>query len=563
MRKYANKSMEALAAELTAGLKRLRKGYADAAEGLLEILDPHREYPYEFVVYRLTGYRPPTGIAGEPMSYKSLGGDLLLLILDICDSTNLSTEDYPESVYDTPALAQRFNVSSKTIQRWCRGGLVARRLVFPDGRRRVAFLESSVRRFSHDRRGQLTRSGRFTQMTEGQRQDIIRRARRMAEFCPCTLSDVVRRLAGRIGRAKETIRHTIRKHDAEHPDQAIFPRLARARRLSDQEKLAIYRGFLRGVPAQALAMRYHRTRGSVYRVINDMRAQRLLERPIRYVHNPQFDLPNADEQIINSAADAGFADGHTSDELAHAEMPKNLPPYLKTLYEVPLLSAAQERDLFRLYNYLKYKADKLRGKLDLNRIRTTQLREIEQLLLQANVAKNKMVRANLRLVVSIAKKHVGGVQNLFELISDGNVSLMMAVEKFDYSRGNRFSTYASWAIIRNFARSVPRERYQLDRFATGHDGILDVAAGMQTYDPNDVNPSELRESIDVVLAQLNPRERAVLIEHYGLDERNTPFTFDQLGRHMGISKERVRQIEIQALKKLRSILRPKRADLMW
>ena len=561
MRKYANKSMEALAAELTAGLKRLRKGYADAAEALLEILDADREYPYEFVVYRLTGYRPPSGVGGEPMSYKSLVMDLLLLILDICDSMNLSTDDYHESVYDSPALAHRFNVSAKTIQRWRRGGLVARRLVFPDGRRRVAFLESSVRRFAHDRRGQVTRSGWFTQMTEDQRQDIIRRARRMAEFCPCSLSDVVRRVAGRTGRAKETIRYTIHKHDAEHPDQAIFPRLAS--RLGDQEKLAIYRGFLRGVPAQVIAGWYHRTRGSVYRVINEMRAQHLLERPIRFVHNPQFDLPNADEQIINSAAGDGPAGEQASDEPARADVPKSLPPYLKALYEVPLLSAVQERDLFRLYNYLKYKADKLRGKLDLNRIRTSQLREIEQLLLQANVAKNKVVRANLRLVVSIAKKHVGGAQNLFELISDGNVSLMLAVEKFDYSRGNRFSTYASWAIIRNFARSVPRERYQLDRFATGHDGILDVAAGMRTYDPNDVNPSELREDIDAVLAQLKPRERAILIEHYGLDERGQPVTFDQLGRHMGISKERVRQIEIQALKKLRGILRPKRADLMW
>jgi RNA polymerase sigma factor (sigma-70 family) len=553
--------MEALAAELTAGLKRLRKGYVDAAEELIEILEPDREYPYEFVVYRLTGYRLPSGVGGEPMSCKSLRRDLLLLILDICDSMSLSTDDYRESVYDTSALARRFDVSAKTIQRWRGGGLVARRLVFPDGRRRVGFLESSVRRFAHDRRGQVARSGRFTQMTEDQRQGIIRRARRMAEFCPCSFSDVVRRIAQRTGRAKETIRYTIRKHDAEHPDQAIFPHLAG--RLDDQEKLAVYRGFLRGVPAQVLAGRYRRTRGSVYRVINEMRAQRLLERPIRYVHNPQFDLPNADEQIVNSAAGEDLAAEHASGELAHAEMPKNLPPYLKALYEVPLLSAELERDLFRLYNYLKYKADKLRAKLDLNRIRTSQLREIEQLLLQANMAKNKIVRANLRLVVSIAKKHVGGAQNLFELISDGNVSLMMAVEKFDYSRGNRFSTYASWAIIRNFARSVPRERYQLDRFATGHDGILDIAAGMQTYDPNDFNPSELRESIDAVLAQLSPRERAILIEHYGLDDRGQPVTFDQLGRHMGISKERVRQIEIQALKKLRSILRPKKADLMW
>ena len=202
------------------------------------------------------------------------------------------------------------------------------------------------------------------------------------------------------------------------------------------------------------------------------------------------------------------------------------------------------------------------SRIDLKSVRTTQLREIEQFLLRANVVKNRIVRANLRLVVSIAKRHVGGPQGLFELISDGNVSLMLAVEKFDYSRGNRFSTYASWAIIRNFARSVPRERYQLDRFTTGHEEVLDVAAALRTYDPNEVSVPELRESIDAVLAQLNPRERAILIDHYGLDDSGQPKTFDQLGRSLGISKERVRQIEIQALKKLRKIMRPQRADLL-
>ena len=165
-------------------------------------------------------------------------------------------------------------------------------------------------------------------------------------------------------------------------------------------------------------------------------------------------------------------------------------------------------------------------------------------------------------MVSIAKKHVGRAQDLFELISDGNVSLLRAVEKFDYSRGNRFSTYASWAIIRGFARSVPQEQFLLDRFGTGNEDVLDVAAGLRTYDPNEFNLGELRESIDVVLAQLSPRERAILIDHYGLDKERDAQTLEQLGKNMGISKERVRQIEIAALKKLRKILYPKQADLL-
>jgi RNA polymerase sigma factor (sigma-70 family) len=72
----------------------------------------------------------------------------------------------------------------------------------------------------------------------------------------------------------------------------------------------------------------------------------------------------------------------------------------------------------------------------------------------------------LRLVVSIAKRHVGPVENFFELVSDGNMSLIRAVEKFDYARGNKFSTYASWAIMKNFARTIPDEHRHRDRFRT-------------------------------------------------------------------------------------------------
>jgi RNA polymerase primary sigma factor len=170
--------------------------------------------------------------------------------------------------------------------------------------------------------------------------------------------------------------------------------------------------------------------------------------------------------------------------------------------------------------------------------------------------KNHNIRANLRLVVSIAKKHLGGPQGLFELISDGNVSLMRAVEKFDYSRGFRFSTYASWAIMRNFARTVPRERFQMDRFATGADEILDIAQSLQSYNPQELSLPELRESIDALLVKLTPRERTILIDHYGLDSQGTSQTFDQLGQRLGISKERVRQIEARALDKLRTFVQP-------
>jgi RNA polymerase sigma factor (sigma-70 family) len=95
-----------------------------------------------------------------------------------------------------------------------------------------------------------------------------------------------------------------------------------------------------------------------------------------------------------------------------------------------------------------------------------------------------------------------------------------------------------------------------------HDEILE-AAGMQAQDGEDVvNLPELRETIDSVLSQLTQRERMILVDHYGLDGSGQGRTLDQLGRRLGVSKERVRQIEAGALRKLRRILHPQQKDLL-
>jgi RNA polymerase sigma factor (sigma-70 family) len=550
MRKYSNKVIGELASELCCGLKRLRKGYVDAAEEMIKEIVAGKDYPYEFIVFRLTGYRPKgRGLPRRAVSGKSLHDDLIALMLDISESFELKTSDYAEKVFDTAALAKQFDVSTKTVQRWRKKGLPARRMIFPDEKRRIGFLESSVRWFNEQHKNEMQRSSKFSQMTEQERWEIIRKAKRMAKSTGSTLSDIARHIAKRSGRSVETIRYTIRRYDSETPDSRIFPRTSEP--LGDKEKWYIFRSFLSGVPVPDLAKQYNRTRGSIYRIINELRAAQLIERPISYISNECFKDKSLEKEIL---ADLSEID---PDQKPHvSKPPAGLPPYLRSLYEIPLLTVNQERHLFRKYNYLKYAADKLRKEIDVTHVSSHQVKEIEGLLLQANLVKNRIVRSNLRLVVSIAKKHVHGPLSLFELISDGNLSLMRAVEKFDYGKGYRFSTYASWAIIRNYARSVPREKYQLDRFSTGHEELLDIATSLRSYNPAEDNPYELRESIDTLLDHLSPRERTILVDHYGLEEDAEPKTFEQLGNQLGISKERVRQIEIQAINKLKDIAEP-------
>ena len=187
-----------------------------------------------------------------------------------------------------------------------------------------------------------------------------------------------------------------------------------------------------------LAAQFGRTRSSIYRVINEMRARRILETKLEFMPHPSFDDPAAAAAIL--APMPAPADGKAP---RRPKAPKGLPPYLASLYEVPLLDREQEAHLFRKMNFLKYQANQLREQLDPARAKTADLDEIERLQEEALAVKNQIIRANLRLVVSIAKRHVGPTNNFFELVSDGNMSLIRAVEKFDYARGNKFSTYAS------------------------------------------------------------------------------------------------------------------------
>ncbi len=225
-----------------------------------------------------------------------------------------------------------------------------------------------------------------------------------------------------------------------------------------------------------------------------------------------------------------------------------------------LLTREQEAHLFRKMNFLKAQASKLRETIDPAKARASDLDKFDRLMELALAVKNQIIKANLRLVVSIAKKHVGPSNDFFELVSDGNMALIRAVEKFDFARGNKFSTYASWAIMNRFARSIPEENHRRDRFVTGHEAMFDAAADTRTDEfESESAARRVREAVHGLLGRLDARERRVLESRFGLGGANEQ-TLEQLGKELGITKERVRQIESRAQDKLRKIAGEARLD---
>jgi RNA polymerase primary sigma factor len=524
------------------------------AEKLLSEIEEAKRYPYEYLLFRITGFRTELTSA-QVLDGAGVRSDLRRLVEDLSAAVGLPIEQATEPVLTVEEASRRYKVSTRTITRWRGQGLVARWFLI-GGRPKVGFLESSLARFVESHRDQVDRGTKFQRLTDDEREEIIRRARRMAPIGQAGPIEIARRIAKKMDRSTETIRMTLKSYDLEHPDRAIFPPTTNP--LDETTKAKIYRLYNhgRGVSAENLAVQFDRTRSSIYRVLNEMRALRMKEDKLEFMPHPSFDDPSNREEILGPIPEP--LDGKPPRK---TKAPKGLPPYLASLYEVPLLTREQEGHLFRKMNYLRFLSSKLRDSIEPTQARTSDLDEVERLQDDALAVKNQIISANLRLVVSIAKRHVGPSNDFFHLVSDGNMSLIRAVEKFDYARGNKFSTYASWAIMKNFARTIPEENYRRDRFVTGHEEMFEAAADNRTDEHEYENSQKrMQDAVKGMLGQLDERGRRIIIGRYGINGAPEK-TLEQLGKEENITKERVRQIESRAQEKLRKIAGEAKLDL--
>ncbi|WP_442812723.1 RNA polymerase sigma factor [Streptomyces sp. NBC_01343] len=281
--------------------------------------------------------------------------------------------------------------------------------------------------------------------------------------------------------------------------------------------------------------------------------------------------------------------------------------YLREIGRIPLLSAAEEVELARRVEAGLFAEEKLGNSpaLDLRLAL-----DLDKLVVMGRMAKRRLIESNLRLVVSVAKRYVGRGLTMLDLVQEGNLGLIRAVEKFDYARGYKFSTYATWWIRQAMSRALadqartirvpvhvvelinrvvrvqrrmlqergyeptaeevavhleltPERVLEVLRLAQEPVSLHapvgeedDVALGDLIEDGDAASPMEsaafflLREHLEAVLSTLGERERKVVQLRYGLAD-GRPRTLEEIGRIFGVTRERIRQIESKTLNKLR------------
>lgn len=273
------------------------------------------------------------------------------------------------------------------------------------------------------------------------------------------------------------------------------------------------------------------------------RLDQLLAEAIEFVPSPEFNDPQ-NGNVILAAPPAGPV--HEA-----IDPPAETPPYLASLYRIPLLTPQQEFHLFRQMNFYKHRAHQAQLRLR-TKPSVAVMDRLEHDLSAAARLRNQIVSANLRLVVSIAKTVADSANRLDDLVSDGNVPLLRAVEIFDFTRGLRFSTYATWAIRHCLFRSAPRNRQWQKRYVTG---VEELFYGVQEARADELSATQQlahqSTSVQRLLEQLEPRDRAIVRSRFGIGGDEPPRRFREIASRLKISTERVRQLLARALLRLR------------
>ncbi|MDP2974457.1 MAG: hypothetical protein Q8N60_05380, partial [Candidatus Diapherotrites archaeon] len=233
-------------------------------EKLLEIVEKDREYPFDFVCFRITGFQPKTGAIKEIIKGEQLAEDLRLFISKLSGQMAEPVITQKEKIYTIEELAGKLSVTTKTINRWRKRGLVAKKFIFEGGQKKLGFAQSAVDKFTQRNQSLAQKAGSLKRLTAGEKKKIIGMATKLARKGGNSRHQIIGQIAKKTGRSHETIRYTLLRYEQAHPD--CFAGKGRGI-IGTEQAAEIYKQYKEGNKVKGLIEKFGRSKSTIYRLI--------------------------------------------------------------------------------------------------------------------------------------------------------------------------------------------------------------------------------------------------------------------------------------------------------
>lgn len=512
----------------------------DRAEELIHEIEPGQAYPLEYVIFRITSFRPEQ-THDDVFQGKELLGDLARFVERLSATLLWPADAYrPRVALTLDETCALLGVGKTTIHRYRQQGLVAHKVRGKDNdQASLVFFRDAIERFSERHRDSVRRAGEFSRIDGPTRARMIARARAYRTKLGWSLQKAAHRLANRYGRSEEAVRLLLKKHDERYPDDAVF---RVAGRLDERTRRLIARAMRHGVPVGEIVERTGRSRHTVYRVWNEFRAERVLSYALPTAVLPTFEMDEAAEVLLSpTQVRCGLL-------VEHPGLGGDLVEWqARVMAGMPPIDEEELSSFGALY-FLCYEAGRQRAWLTA----MTQgpgagvLNNIETMLLWAGRLKHRLMVRYLRPALVVVEQHLGG-----PLVGRGRAEVLglhrlmihtisRSIDSFHPERGQHFTAYMNYQMARALAQvslgtpgpgNEPRALTTAAR-ARRSGGALWLPESVQQVSPWYAD-LDLPESLKALVGQLADEvQRLVMTRLYGLDGAR-PMTAEELAATAG------------------------------
>lgn len=521
-----------------------RHRHMRAAETLASEVDQHLNYPEDYVIFRITSYRPDSDETPAMFVGEVLVGDLAILVERLSRSLQLSWQDDDRKAILIEDIAKQLSVSTKTIQRYRKQGLVCHYVVFNDGVQRLACFEDVLKRYIEQYPKRITEATNFTRLGKQTENEIIDEAKKLHKEQRLTLSTAAEQLASKYNRAHETIRSLLHRYDK----FAAEPVFSQRGPLTKKDAKLICRAFTFGVQTGILAKRFAKTRATINRVINEHREQLISDIKLNHFSLPMLDRDDSESVIL----------GADSVVTGLNDLPIQLDALkiINASHETIKENQQVEQALIAALNLLKKRVDAAIKELS-EKAASSILDAIETDLRWATLVKATLIDKCLPAAIAAIEQSLGRSlahqpsEDIRLLLGLSIVVAGDAADAIDLSRGQRLSHTCGFMMDR--ALAIRQVRSATKRAASRHvQGSIIIDNPFAAIDPWQrwANMrTDLREFID----KLDDEQlRTIVAKRYGIGG-NRPMRINELADEFSITNLAMANALNKANRKLRKL----------